>query len=105
MSDTQPIDLNSASLASDGMRAASPIPSTAIDEFRISHVQRSDGWIGACWPVVILPRIDDIGLRKKAPVSAAPTYQTLRGIFKDLPDAYISATLRPWLGRTGSCCG
>jgi len=49
MSDTQPIDLNSASLASNGMRAASPIPSMAIDEFRISHVQQSDGWIETTW--------------------------------------------------------
>jgi hypothetical protein len=47
MSETLPIDLNSAPL---GMgRHVSDIAEPfngRIDEFRISHVQRSDGWIG-----------------------------------------------------------
>jgi hypothetical protein len=50
MSDTQPIDLNSAAL---GIRRhvsgiADPF-NGQIDEFRIAHVQRSDGWIATTW--------------------------------------------------------
>ena len=31
------------------MRAASPIPQRPIDEFRISPLQRTDGWIATTW--------------------------------------------------------
>ena len=46
MSDTLPIDLNSASLGigRHAGRLADPF-NGHIDEFRIARVQRSDGWI------------------------------------------------------------
>jgi hypothetical protein len=50
MSDTLPIELNSASFGIG--RRASAIADAFnghIDEFRISHVQRSDGWIETTW--------------------------------------------------------
>jgi hypothetical protein len=46
MSDTQPIDLNSASLGIGRHVSGIADPFNGhIDEFRISHIQRSDGWI------------------------------------------------------------
>jgi len=46
MSETQPIDLNSASLGIGRHVSGLADPINGhIDEFRISHVQRSDGWI------------------------------------------------------------
>jgi len=50
MSDTLPINLNSAALGVG--RHASGIADSFnghIDEFRIAHVQRSDGWIATTW--------------------------------------------------------
>jgi MSHA biogenesis protein MshQ len=50
VSDTQPLNLNSNPL--DIRRHASGIAdpfSGHIDEFRISHIQRSDGWIETTW--------------------------------------------------------
>jgi hypothetical protein len=50
MSDTQPIDLNSASLSIGRHVSGVADPFNGhIDEFRISHVQRSDGWIETTW--------------------------------------------------------
>jgi Concanavalin A-like lectin/glucanases superfamily len=46
MSDTLPIDLNSAALGIGRHASGIADPFNGhIDEFRISHVQRSDGWI------------------------------------------------------------
>jgi hypothetical protein len=50
MSDTQPIDVDSAALGIG--RHVSCIADSCnghIDEFRIAHVQRSDGWIATTW--------------------------------------------------------
>jgi hypothetical protein len=50
MSDTLPIDLNAAALGIG--RHVSGVADRFnghIDEFRISHVQRSDGWIETTW--------------------------------------------------------
>jgi hypothetical protein len=49
-SDTLPIDLNSAafSIGRHVSGIADPFDGH-IDEFRISHVQRSDGWIATTW--------------------------------------------------------
>jgi hypothetical protein len=50
MSDTLPIDLNSAALGIGRHVSGMADPFTShIDEFRISHIQRSDGWIGTTW--------------------------------------------------------
>ena len=50
MSDTQPIDLNSAPLGIGRHVSGIADPFNGhIDEFRIAHVQRSDGWIGTTW--------------------------------------------------------
>jgi hypothetical protein len=51
MSDTQPIDLNSAATLGIG-RHVSGIGDPFnghIDAFRIAHVQRFDGWIETTW--------------------------------------------------------
>jgi hypothetical protein len=50
MSDTLPIDLNSAALGIGRHVSGIADPFNGhIDEFRISHVQRSDGWIATTW--------------------------------------------------------
>ena len=50
MSDTQPIVLNSAALGIGRHVAGIADPFNGhIDEFRIAHVQRSDGWIATTW--------------------------------------------------------
>jgi hypothetical protein len=50
MSDTLPIDLNSAALGIGRHVSGIADPfSGHIDEFRIAHVQRSDGWIETTW--------------------------------------------------------
>jgi hypothetical protein len=50
MSDTQPIDLISAALGLGRHVSGIADPFNGhIDEFRIAHVQRSDGWIETTW--------------------------------------------------------
>ena len=50
MSDTLPIDLNSATLGIGRHVSGIADPFNGhIDEFRIAHVQRSDGWIETTW--------------------------------------------------------
>jgi MSHA biogenesis protein MshQ len=50
MSDTLPIDLNSASLGTGDTQTSVVDPFNGyIDEFRITHVERSDGWIETTW--------------------------------------------------------
>ena len=50
MSDTLPIDLNSAAQGSGRHVSGIADPFNGhIDEFRIAHVQRSDGWIATTW--------------------------------------------------------
>ena len=50
MSDTLPIDLNSAALGIGRHVSGIADPFNGhIDEFRIAHVQRSDGWIETTW--------------------------------------------------------
>jgi hypothetical protein len=50
MSDTLAIDLNSAALGISRHVSGIADPFNGhIDEFRISHVQRSDGWIATTW--------------------------------------------------------
>jgi hypothetical protein len=50
MSDTLSIDLNSAALGIGRHVSGIADPfSGHIDEFRIAHVQRSDGWIQTTW--------------------------------------------------------
>jgi hypothetical protein len=50
MSDTLPIDLNSAALGIGRHVSGIADPFNGhIDEFRISHLQRSDGWIETTW--------------------------------------------------------
>jgi hypothetical protein len=50
MSDTLPIDLNSAALGIGRHVSGIADPFNGhIDAFRIAHVQRSDGWIEATW--------------------------------------------------------
>jgi hypothetical protein len=50
MSDTQPIDLNSASLGIGRHASGIADPFNGhIDNFRSSQVQRSDGWIETTW--------------------------------------------------------
>jgi hypothetical protein len=50
MSDTLPIGLNSAALGIGRHVSGIADPFNGhIDEFRISHVQRSDGWIETTW--------------------------------------------------------
>jgi Concanavalin A-like lectin/glucanases superfamily len=49
-SDTQPIDLNSAALGIGRHVSGIADPFNGhLDEFRIAHVQRSDGWIATTW--------------------------------------------------------
>jgi hypothetical protein len=50
MSDTQPIDLNAAALGIGRHVSGIADPFNGhIDEFRLSHVQRSDGWVETTW--------------------------------------------------------
>jgi Concanavalin A-like lectin/glucanases superfamily len=50
MSDTQPVALNSAALGIGRHVSGIADPFNGhIDQFRISHVQRSDGWIATTW--------------------------------------------------------
>jgi hypothetical protein len=50
MSDTLLIDLNSAALGIGRHVSGIADPFNGhIDEFRIAHVQRSDGWIATTW--------------------------------------------------------
>ena len=50
MSDTLPIDLNSAALGIGRHVSGIADPFNGhIDAFRIAHVQRSDGWIATTW--------------------------------------------------------
>ena len=50
MSDTQPIDLNAAALGIGRHVSGIADPFNGhIDEFRIAHIQRSDGWIATTW--------------------------------------------------------
>jgi hypothetical protein len=50
MSDTQPIDLNSAVLGIGRHVSGIADPFNGhLDESRIAHVQRSDGWIETTW--------------------------------------------------------
>jgi MSHA biogenesis protein MshQ len=50
MSDTQPLDLNSNPLGIGRHVTGVADPFNGhIDEFRIAHVQRSDGWIETIW--------------------------------------------------------
>jgi len=50
MSDTLPIDLNSAALGIGRHASGVADPFNGqIDKFRIAHVQRSDGWIATTW--------------------------------------------------------
>jgi hypothetical protein len=50
ISDTLPIDLNSAALGIGRHVSGIADPSNGhIDEFRIAHVQCSDGWIETTW--------------------------------------------------------
>jgi hypothetical protein len=50
MSDTQPSDLNSNPLGIGRQVSGIADPFNGqIDEFRIAHVQRSDGWIEITW--------------------------------------------------------
>jgi alkanesulfonate monooxygenase SsuD/methylene tetrahydromethanopterin reductase-like flavin-dependent oxidoreductase (luciferase family) len=50
MSDTLPIDLNSAALGIGRHVSGIADPFNGhIDEFRIAHVQHSDGWIATTW--------------------------------------------------------
>ena len=50
MSDTLPIDLNSAALGIGRHVSGIADPFNGhIDAFRIAHVQRSDGWIETTW--------------------------------------------------------
>jgi Concanavalin A-like lectin/glucanases superfamily len=50
MSDAQPIDLNAAALGIGRHVSGIADPFNGhIDEFRIVHVQRSDGWIATTW--------------------------------------------------------
>jgi hypothetical protein len=50
MSDTQPIDLNSAAVGIERQVSGIADPFNGhIDQFRISPVQRSDGWIATTW--------------------------------------------------------
>jgi hypothetical protein len=50
MSDTLPIDLNSAVLGIGRHVSGIADPFNGpIDEFRIAHLQRSDGWIETTW--------------------------------------------------------
>ena len=50
LSDMQPIDLNSAALGIGRHVSGIADPFNGhIDEFRIAHVQRSDGWIETTW--------------------------------------------------------
>ena len=50
MSGTLPIDLNSTALGIGRHVSGVADPFNGhIDEFRIAHVQRSDGWIATTW--------------------------------------------------------
>jgi hypothetical protein len=50
MNDTQPIGLSSAALGIGRHASGITDPFTGcIGEFRISHLQRSDGWIETTW--------------------------------------------------------
>jgi hypothetical protein len=50
MSDTLPIDVNSAALGIGRHVSGIADPFNGhVDEFRISHIQRSDGWIATTW--------------------------------------------------------
>jgi hypothetical protein len=50
MSETLPIDLNSAALGIGRHVSGIADPFNGhIDEFHIAHVQRSDGWIATTW--------------------------------------------------------
>jgi hypothetical protein len=50
MSDTQPIDINSAARGIGRHVSGIADPFNGhVDAFRISHIQRSDGWIATTW--------------------------------------------------------
>jgi hypothetical protein len=50
MSDTLPIDFNSAALGIGGHVSGIADPFNGhIDEFRIAHIQRSDSWTETAW--------------------------------------------------------
>jgi hypothetical protein len=50
MSNTQPLDLNSAALGIGRHVSGIADPFNGhIDEFRIAHIPRSDGWIATTW--------------------------------------------------------
>jgi hypothetical protein len=50
MSDTLPIDLNAAALGTGRhVSGISDLFNGPMDEFRIAHVKRSDGWIETTW--------------------------------------------------------
>lgn len=77
MSDTLPIDLNSASLGIGRHVSGIADPFNGhVDEFRIAHVQRSDGWIETTWnnmsdpPQPLQPRTHR--LRPGAEVAVCP---------------------------------
>jgi len=56
MSDTKPIDLNAAALSIGRHVSGIADPFNGhTDEFRIAHVQRSDGWIETTWNNMINP--------------------------------------------------
>jgi hypothetical protein len=56
MSDPPPIDLNSAALGVGRHFSGIADPFNGhIDEFRIAHVQRSDGWIATTWSNMSYP--------------------------------------------------
>jgi hypothetical protein len=56
MSDTLPIDLNSASLGIDRHVSGIADPFNGyMDEFRIFLIQRSDDWIATTWNIVSDP--------------------------------------------------
>jgi hypothetical protein len=69
-SDTLPIDLNSLGIGRHVSGIAAPF-NGHTDEFRIAHVQRSDGWIETTWNDLSDPGAFAVGRERRARTAAS----------------------------------
>jgi hypothetical protein len=101
MSDTQPLGLNSASLAIGRHVSGIADPFNGhIDEFRIAHVQRTDGWIATTWNNMSNPG-GFAGAAAEEQEGGEPT-QAAKDQSTERIDGIVAATMaRPRFGRPG----
>jgi hypothetical protein len=80
MSDTLAIDLNSAALGIGRHVSGIADPFDGhIDEFRISHVQRSDGWIATTWNNMSDPGAFAVAGQRNNKMASRDRWQALVG--------------------------